>query len=135
MTKAELKHCFLVDDDPDLRFVLRHSLKRVGFMVFECSSLDDVHGAMGDTCPDLIFLDVGLMHSNAGDVLNLLAERRCNAWVQLISGRSQEELEALVQSGDDLGIRMLPPMTKPFTAGSVRSVAESVLRDIGGVSA
>ena len=133
MAETDAKPCFLVDDDPDLRFVLRHCLKRAGFSVCECSSLNDVNDALGHTSPHLIVLDVGLMHSNAGEVLDLLAQRRCNAWVQLISGRSKEELEVLAQTGEELGIRMLPPMTKPFGAGDIRNVAETVLHELDGI--
>ncbi|MEM5473843.1 response regulator [Hoeflea sp. AS60] len=134
MTETEVKHCFLVDDDPDLRRVLRHSLSRAGFNVLECSSLNEVKEALDHTCPHLIVLDVGLLHSDGGHVLNLLAERRCNGWVQLISGRSEQELETLELSGEDLGIRMLPPMTKPFQAGAVRNMAEMVFSRIEGVT-
>jgi len=130
MNRTEEKYCFLVDDDPDLRRVLRHSLQRAGFTIVECSSFDDVSEALGRISPHLIVLDLGLLNSHGSHVLTLLAERHCNAWVQLISGRSKQELELLRLESCELGIRVLPPMTKPFRAGEVRNMAEIVFSHV-----
>ncbi len=116
--------CLAVEDDADLRYLIARTAQRLGMRVVECGSLDDVTVVLVRQVPNLIFLDMGLINSDGSDVLALLARYRCQAWVQLISGRAHEELEAVEEEGDELGLRMLSPLTKPFHAGAIRAVVE-----------
>lgn len=118
--------CFVVDDDPDLRRLIAYSARRAGYEVIECGRLQEIEDALDRIDPRLIFLDVGLENCNATQVLDMLASRRCNAWIQLVSGRSEHELEALEDAGGELGLNMLTPLTKPFRGGVIRTISESV---------
>ena len=126
MMENRATSCFVVDDDPDLRRLIAHSARKTGFAIVECGHLGEVEEALGRARPQLIFLDVGLENSDASQVLEVLAERQCNAWVQLVSGRSADELEKLEIVGEDLGLNMLPALTKPFRAGAIRTIAGQV---------
>ena len=126
MDVTEGLDCFVVDDDPDLRRLIAYSARRVGYEVVECGRLQEVEEALGKVAPRLIFLDVGLEDCDASQVLDMLAERHCDAWIQLVSGRSEQELEALEDAGDELGLRMLAPLTKPFRGGAIRTISQSV---------
>ena len=134
MSEAQDLPCFVVDDDPDLRRLIAYSARRAGYGVIECGRLQEIEEALDRVEPRLIFLDVGLENCDAGQVLDVLAKHRCGAWIQLVSGRSEEELEALEDTGDELGLRMLAPLTKPFRGGAIRMISESVANDTGSAS-
>lgn len=116
--------CFIVDDDAALRRIIGHSVKRAGMAITECGSLDDIARALGTTTPHLIFLDIGLHGAEATDVLEMLAQRRCEAFVQIVSGRSEEELADIEELGLDLGMRMLPPLRKPFRGAQIAEIVD-----------
>ena len=134
MSEVQELPCFVVDDDPDLRRLIAYSVKRVGYGVIECGRLQEVEEALDKVSPHLIFLDVGLENCDATHVLDVLAKRQCSAWIQLVSGRSEQELEAIEDSGEEMGLRMLSPLTKPFRGGAIRSISESVANGMEGAS-
>lgn len=126
--------CLVVDDDADLRRVIAHVVRRSGMSVAECNGLGDVLAALRQGRPVLVFLDAGLVDATASEVMEVLAEHRCDAAVQIVSGRSIAELERIAEDGEELGLRMLPPMAKPFRAAAVREVLDMVMAEPGGAA-
>jgi DNA-binding response OmpR family regulator len=127
MTTGTQHLCFIVDDDPDLRRVIAHSVTRAGMPSVECGSLNEFVATMREIRPELVFLDVGLADGGAVDVLDVLADSQSDALVQLVSGRSSDELRQLADEGEERGIRMLPALTKPFRAGAIRDVVARLM--------
>ncbi|MBP0616808.1 response regulator [Jiella mangrovi] len=126
MTETPEAVCIIVDDDPDIRRIIFHPLKRRGFTAIDCGSLAELEAAISKVKPSLVFLDAGLPDTEVADPFETLSRAHCNAWVQLISGMSQVDLAELALAGEDCGLRMLPPMTKPFRPGAIAAVAELV---------
>jgi DNA-binding NtrC family response regulator len=126
MQTTDHRTCFIVDDDPDLRRVIAHTVRRAGMGVIECGGLGDLVAALRDERPSLIFLDAGLADATASDVLDVLSEAHCDAVVQLVSGRSAADLDRIREDGEELGLNMLPPLTKPFRSAAVREAVEHV---------
>jgi CheY-like chemotaxis protein len=127
MTTGTEHLCMIVDDDADLRRVIAHSVGRAGMPSVECASLNEFVASMRQVRPELVFLDVGLQDGGAADVLDVLADHQSDALVQLVSGRSSDELEQLAEEGEERGIRMLPALTKPFRAGAIREVVARLI--------
>jgi len=48
----------VVDDEPDIRFVIRKMLEKEGFSIIEADSGEQAMELLKDTVPDLILLDV-----------------------------------------------------------------------------
>jgi DNA-binding NtrC family response regulator len=124
MQTSERRACFIVDDDPDLRRVIAHTVRRAGMGVVECGGLGEVVAALKMERPSLIFLDAGLADATAEEVLDVLSEAGCDAFVQLVSGRSAADLDRICEDGEELGLNMLPPLTKPFRSAAVREAIE-----------
>jgi DNA-binding NtrC family response regulator len=133
MQTSEQSACFIVDDDADLRRVIAHTVRRAGMKVVECGGLGEVLAAMKDERPSLIFLDAGLADATASEVLDVLSERGCDAFVQLVSGRSAADLDGIREDGEALGLSMLPPLTKPFRSAAVREAIEHVALELEAV--
>ena len=116
----------IVDDDPDVRRIIRHPLEKRQIGAIDCGSLAELRDILGKTKPSLIFLDLGLPDAGEGELLDALADAHCNAWIQLISGKSQTDLAELLLAGEECGLRMLPPITKPFKRDAVLAVVDLV---------
>lgn len=124
--------CLIVDDDLALRRIIGHTVQRAGMATAECATLDDVVREIGRANPRLIFLDVGLQGTTAPEVLELLAESQCDAFVQIVSGRDEEELADIEEAGLDLGMRMLPPLRKPFRGADIARIVEGLQSETAG---
>ena len=126
MTDRAEAVCIIVDDDPDVCRIIRHPLQRRGISAIVCGSTAELQAALGKVKPGLIFLDAGLPDTGTVDPFDALAGVHCNAWIQLISGKSQPELAELALEGEDWGLRMLPPLTKPFPNGAIATVVDLI---------
>jgi DNA-binding response OmpR family regulator len=112
----------VVDDDPEVGFVLRTCLEGQGFAVEIASSAARVRDAMESPAFDLVLLDLGLPD---GDGLALITELR-QRWtgpVIIVSGRgaSVERAVGLELGADDF-------VTKPFDLRELLARIRSVLR-------
>lgn len=113
--------CMVVDDDPAVVQTLQLILgnRRVGPSEFR--NLDDVVSACEQSAPELLFLDVALRGFDAIDVIRALAERHYGGSVVLISG-IHALLDDVASVGERRGLRMLPPLAKPFRVHQVRAI-------------
>lgn len=113
--------CLVVDDDPAIVQTLEWILenRRVGPTEFR--SVDDVVAACEEIAPDIVFLDVAMRGFDAIDVIGALGERHYAGPIVLISGL-HALLNDIARVGERRGLRMLPPLTKPFRVHQVRAI-------------
>ncbi|TAH37307.1 MAG: response regulator [Planctomycetota bacterium] len=99
----------LVEDEPQVRRLLRTSLPPHGYRVLEAESGEQAVRLAGQYAPDLVLLDLGLP-----DMDGLEVTRRLRVWsrvpILVLSARGQEnqKVEALDAGADDY-------LTKPFS--------------------
>jgi DNA-binding NtrC family response regulator len=122
--------CLVVDDDPAVVQTLEWIIgnHRVGPTEFGC--VEDVVAACEEMAPDLLFLDVALRGFDAIDVIRALGERHYGGPIALVSAH-HALLNDIARVGERHGLRMLPPLTKPFRAHQIRAI----LRDFTPPSA
>jgi DNA-binding NtrC family response regulator len=114
--------CFVVDDDAGICKALCFTLRKLGFDTADIATPAALEQALHERSPSLIFLDLGLGQAGALDVLPILAGHGYGGPVQLMSGRSQRVLDEVVAAGEKQGLKMLPPLVKPFRMGVVKEV-------------
>jgi two-component system, chemotaxis family, chemotaxis protein CheY len=99
------KTVWIVDDDIDVRDVLRTMLKILGY---ECRDFEDArtpaHSLMAEDIPDLMMIDINIPVVNGLELLSYI--RRKPRWVHLpviiLSSESDEErVEQVVRMGAD----------------------------------
>lgn len=120
------RHCFVVDDDAGICKALAFTLRRLGYETAEIPSPAALEVEIAKVTPELIFLDLGLGQSGAQDVLPILERHHYSGMVQLMSGRSEDVLQEFVASGEQHGLKMLPPLPKPFRMGVVKELVASL---------
>jgi EAL domain-containing protein (putative c-di-GMP-specific phosphodiesterase class I) len=114
----------IVEDEPGIRAIILRVLKGYGLAAVEFAGVDDALTSMTGESPKVIFLDVSLEGSDAVDAIRGLAERKFGGAVQLISGRGSVLLEQINKIGERNGLRMRPPIPKPFSSDAIRRVVQ-----------
>lgn len=124
-TKAPLAtrpEILLIEDDPQIRKVLKVMLLAEDYRFFETTTGIDGLAQTATRSPDLVLLDLGLPDRDGVEVI-----REIRKWSQVpivvISARGQErdKIEALDAGADDY-------VTKPFAPGEVSARIRAALR-------
>ncbi len=106
----------VVDDDPDIRQVVRKVLSGIGFKVSDAATAELALDALRDTQPDVLVLDWNLPGMSGVDMCRRL--RRDKSALPLVFLTAQSSTEALVQAfdagADDY-------VTKPFRAAELEA--------------
>jgi two-component system KDP operon response regulator KdpE len=112
----------VVDDEVQMRRLLRFCLERNGYEVVEASTGNAGLGEVARRNPDAVFLDLGLPDIDGLEVLKRLREWS-QAPVLVLSVRSREDdkIAALDSGANDY-------ITKPFGAGELLARLRAVLR-------
>jgi two-component system, OmpR family, response regulator len=116
------KTVLVVEDEPEVRGVLRHALQTEGFAVLEATSGPDALKALGEMQVDLVTLDLKLEHS---DLLQLAREMRAirNVPLVMITGKDSQfdRIAGLEHGADDY-------IVKPFNLRETMLRIQNVLK-------
>ena len=118
----------IVDDEPELRSMLRQYLSREGFAVAEAATGSAALDAVSGSEPDLVLLDVGLPDIDGFEVLRTL-RMTSNIPVIMLTARDDEidRVVGLSVGADDY-------VVKPFSPRELVARIQSVLRRSAGGS-
>jgi DNA-binding NtrC family response regulator len=114
------KLVFFVDDDEDLRSVMRILLDEEGYRFAEASSLEEARAFLGETMPDVMVLDMVLGAESGRDLLRELAFRKDGPVTVLISG-VVDLIEIAMEYGN------LPIVRKPFDVDHLMSAMDRAI--------
>src|SRR5262249_4241668 len=94
--RMEKQTVLVVDDDPDLREVLRDYISRQGFRVLEAANGVEALGHLKVTRPVLIILDLAMPIMNGWQFMTEVSEKKllCDTAVYVISSQSNLKQEA-----------------------------------------
>jgi len=119
------RRVLVVDDEPEIRAVLRAYLEHDGFVVAEAGTGAEALRrtlASDGTAPDVVLLDIGLPDLDGLEVLRTI-RRSSDVYVVLVTARADEvdTLVGLRTGADDY-------VTKPFSPREVVARVGTVLR-------
>jgi EAL domain-containing protein (putative c-di-GMP-specific phosphodiesterase class I)/CheY-like chemotaxis protein len=110
----------VADSKKHLRVFLTDVLEDLGFVTSECAKADELGAILETELPDLIVLGVSVDGIEAGKILETLVRGEFRGKVLAIGARESIIVKAVQQVGEEYGIAMLPPLTTPFAAGTLR---------------
>jgi two-component system KDP operon response regulator KdpE len=112
----------VVDDEPQIRTLLKATLARAGYSVVEASNAREALSSKSIDKPDLVLLDLGLPDRDGLELVGLLRAEPRSA-VLVISARDQTEqkVAALDLGADDY-------VTKPFDTEELLARVRASLR-------
>jgi len=116
----------VIDDDVELRSIVRGALEREGFAVDEAGDGDIALTKIATLAPELVVLDLCLPTIGGLDVLRAVAQRPENTPVILLTGLREEtdKVVGLELGADDY-------IVKPFSPRELVARVRSVLRRSG----
>jgi DNA-binding NtrC family response regulator len=116
----------IIDDDARMRTFIATTLGQLGMKAASFEAAREAFAFIDGCHPAIIFLDVALLRSDAIDVLHGLRERRYGGAVQLMSGGRPALLDAIKRIGARDGIKVVAPLSKPFTREAIVGLVESL---------
>lgn len=122
MHPGPLTHILVVDDDPEIRALLRAHLEQEGFLITEAADGDAAEAVLEADPIDLVTLDIALAHESGLALARRIRER----WavpIIMLTGRGDEidRVLGLELGADDY-------MTKPFSVRELTARVRAVLR-------
>jgi EAL domain-containing protein (putative c-di-GMP-specific phosphodiesterase class I)/CheY-like chemotaxis protein len=117
----------VTDSKKHLRAFLTDVLEDLGFVTSECAMADDLEVILETQHPDLIVLGVSADGTEIGKILEILVRGEYGGKVLAIGARESIMVKAVQQLGEEYGITMLPPLTTPFAAETLRERIATLL--------
>jgi len=116
-----MEEILIIEDDADLREILKFSLERAGYHTVEAGSAEKGLDAVTDNTR-LILLDVMLPGMSGYDMARTLRENNCRIPIIFLTARSSEEdlLSGFESGGDDY-------ISKPFSTAELLARIKAVL--------
>jgi len=116
-----MEEILIIEDDADLREILRFSLERAGYKTYEAESAEEGLKKVSDSIK-LILLDVMLPGISGYDMAKILREKGCRTPIIFLTARSSEEdlLSGFASGADDY-------MSKPFSTAELLARIAAVL--------
>lgn len=121
-----MDHILIVDDDPEIRNLLRRYLEGQGFRVSTAADRRECESRVADGSPDLIVLDVMLPDGSGLDICRSLHENRPDLRVILLTAL-KEDVDRII--GLELGADDY--LGKPFNPRELVARIKAVLRRRG----
>jgi two-component system OmpR family response regulator len=116
----------IVDDDPDIRDIVTHEVRRQGWAAFEAGSEAELVAALRERTPDLILLDIRLPDQ---DGLTIARRLRTTSTIPIIMltgmGSDVDRIVGLELGADDY-------VVKPFNPRELVARIKAVLRRTSG---
>jgi EAL domain-containing protein (putative c-di-GMP-specific phosphodiesterase class I)/CheY-like chemotaxis protein len=110
----------VVDGKKHLRAFLSEIIEDLGLVTMECANAGELEASFENQLPDIIVLGVSSDGIDAGHVLQRLVRREFSGKILTIGTRESILVRAVQQVGQEHGLAMLPPLTTPFSADTLR---------------
>ena len=112
----------VIDDEPQIRRLLRTTLARASYEVIEFGSAGDALDSLSTVEPDVVLLDLGLPDRDGMELVPII-RKRTNATLLIVSAReaTEQKVTALDLGADDY-------VTKPFDTDELLARVRAALR-------
>ncbi|HTY00338.1 MAG TPA: response regulator [Bacteroidota bacterium] len=104
------KRILCVDDDADLRHIVREALQHEGYEVTEAQNGEEAIDRLGSTVYDLVLLDVVMPGPSGMDVLRFLSSKGNKTPIAMITGKAGFTLAT-----ESYMLGAVEYITKPFS--------------------
>ena len=118
----------LIEDEPDVRTMIKFSLERVGFIVHEADTAESGLDKLNGRLPDLLIIDWMLPSMSGLDLIRRLRQDKHTAKIPMIMLTARGEESAKIKSFDS-GVDDY--LTKPFSPKELVARIKALLRRSG----
>ena len=115
----------VVEDEKDIRELVRFHLEQEGYAVREADSGERALQQIASERPALVVLDISLPRMNGLELSTLIARERPGIKVLIMSGKLSGELLLVGKSMDFQSLEQKSVMSKCVTCEDARKIVES----------
>jgi EAL domain-containing protein (putative c-di-GMP-specific phosphodiesterase class I)/CheY-like chemotaxis protein len=119
----------VADGKRHLRAFMSEVLEDLGFVTSECGNAAELQGVLAAELPDLILLGIAADGIEPAKFLETLVREEFGGKVLAVGARESIIVKAVQQVGEEYGLAMLPPLTTPFAAETLRDRIAMLLPD------
>ncbi|MDD4103022.1 MAG: response regulator [Kiritimatiellae bacterium] len=119
------ENIMIVEDDADIRELLRYNLEREGFKLHECGSAEEAKAFLARRLPDLVILDLMLPGSDGYAFCRMMRADERTAKIPVIMVTARDE-DADIVAGLEVGADDY--ITKPFSSRILSARVRAGLR-------
>jgi EAL domain-containing protein (putative c-di-GMP-specific phosphodiesterase class I) len=112
----------VIDEDSSIRQFISLILQGGGVDTIEFADGASFRKARLVRAPELVFLNVNLEVQDTIQLIEALSKLGFAGAVQLMSSRGSAVLDTVRQAGDQLKLRMLPALKKPFETAAIQKI-------------
>ncbi len=112
----------ILDDDPAVGRILELAARSAGAQAHWCEEVDDFLVQVAEWRPTHVAVDMLMPGTSGEEVLKRRARDGCQAQVIVSSGLGAQEIDAVLDEAQALGLRTAGALPKPFTLAAVRSL-------------
>lgn len=112
----------IIDDNPEICDFLREVGTDLHLEVVDATSAPEALTIVDSFKPNIIILDLCMPDMDGVEMISVLAEKRCDSAIILISGMDQRTLSSVQALGRDKQLNMLGTLSKPMNIASIESL-------------
>ncbi|WP_343347962.1 response regulator [Sphingomicrobium sp. XHP0239] len=116
----------LIDDEPALARFLADAARISGFEPEIAVDHRDFRERFGAQRPDMVAIDLGMPGMDGIELLRFLASENADQPVMIISGFDERIIDTAFRLGEELGLTMVGPVTKPARLDALEALFDSV---------
>jgi CheY-like chemotaxis protein len=116
----------VIEDALIHRTIISRIADKSGFTTVAASSIEAAAERLRSREFDCITLDLSLGEEVGGEILRLLADRKCQTPVIIISGSDAGVVEETSRCGRALDLNLWTPLPKPIDLGLLRDMLEQI---------
>jgi len=130
-----LDRLLIIDDDPDVCEFLCDAGRECGFDAAATTTLDDFRREYRQFKPRVVIVDLAMPDGDGFELLRFLAGQRCESEIIVLSGYDVRVRSAAMQSGRDLGLKMVGALAKPISIDELQARLRALASYPGKVDA
>jgi EAL domain-containing protein (putative c-di-GMP-specific phosphodiesterase class I)/CheY-like chemotaxis protein len=117
---------FIIDEESNIRQFVSLILQGSGVDTIEFNEGASFRETPITRAPDLVFLNVNLEAQDAVQSIEALSKSDFVGAVQLTSSRGSAVLDTVKQAGEQMKLRMLPVLKKPFETSAIQNIVSGL---------
>ncbi len=120
-------HVVIVDDDNEIRKLLRAIVEHMGHRVSEATNGEDYLTTFKDQQVDLVLLDILMPKMHGAELLTILAKEIRSEKIIIISSQDETTIGTSVSLAKSRGLKVAGFVKKPFDQNDVQHAVKEAL--------
>ena len=121
-----VKRLLAIEDDLLHHMIIGKIAGNAGYEASIATSVEKATALLHEDRFDCITLDLSLGDRSGVDVLHVLADLRTQVPIIIFSGTDDDDCQATVRIGKDLGLNIYQPLAKPAGVVELRKVLDAI---------